>query len=359
MKTHNTPPGIGQWLLVLFCFSVSGVGAAISIGLNWTFGLEFGGPFAAAIFVAMDCLKVSIPFVANSRGGWTIRHRATWAIAILISVISASSHLLKDQMATIRETRAAAVSAAGARTDSEKARADLAAIKETMSVAALTALADEARLKVADAEKAAKSAGVQCVQQKRCREANEARRTFLERLGQAQAKEEIQKQLATVSTAAAQPVKALGMAGSLAELTGGDEAKIANVISIGLSVLVLIALELAATFSGDAGLLLAQTVARHKAACQPKPAPISTTSAAEAPEQTGKLTKAQALLRLKTFIWHCPNERTDLSRRELALMFGVSRATFADWFGEWRERGDIAETKEGSKSILTAPRKSA
>jgi hypothetical protein len=88
--------------------------------------------------------------------------------------------------------------------------------------------------------------------------AHKARRNdYLARLGLAERRDALQRQLAASSGKAdANLNHALGAADALAALTGGDKFRVATIISLALSIAMLIVLQLLASLSGDAAMLL-------------------------------------------------------------------------------------------------------
>jgi hypothetical protein len=88
----------------------------------------------------------------------------------------------------------------------------------------------------------------------------------------------LQKQLAASSNQPANSEVALGAADALATLVGGDKFHIATLIGLALSIAMLLMLELLASLSGDAAILLAKTA-------NTLPSPIE---AAAVPQAAGK-----------------------------------------------------------------------
>jgi hypothetical protein len=146
--------------------------------------------------------------------------------------------------------------------EKRNAFAALSLISEPLSVAALEKLEKEKRDAV-DREAGRGHCGPKC--EGLIGEADK----LLERLGQAKRREHLEAQLAaTVQTVDATPVTALGSADTLAALTGGDKAGIAQHEAIVKAILMLMILEIIAMFSGDAGNLFARTYRARKAADQ-------------------------------------------------------------------------------------------
>jgi hypothetical protein len=147
-------------------------------------------------------------------------------------------------------SQATANAASVAATEEMGTRQDLAAIKETLPTEALRQLTSEAR-----AETAREEASGGCGE--RCRAQKARYSKYLVRLGVAERRDALQQKLATLSGGAqAAPQQALGAADVLATLIGGDKFRIATMIGLSLSIAMLIILELLASLSGDAALLL-------------------------------------------------------------------------------------------------------
>lgn len=360
MKPNTTPPSIGQWMLVLFLAAASLVCGGISITLNWTFGIEIS-LFAAIIFAAFGCLEILIPFVAKSGNGWTMRYRAAWLVCLAVSVLTAGSHLLRDQAQKVKDQQAQTATVAGARVDQDRVRADLNKITETMSVQALADLVKAAKAKTAEMETAARQAGVACAVQKRCVAAQAEQTKYLERLGQAQAKEDLTRQLKATAPTAATAEKSIGMADSLAAVSGYDRAKIAYWLGLVVVALQILGLELAITFSGDVGERLAGLIAARKAA-RPTTKPRAAQPAREEPRQdpgeTGT-TKEKALFLTQSLIWMSEGQQTSKGIRALAEKFGVPKSTYAEWMKDWIGQGLILKIEINGKTMLRAPRKAA
>jgi hypothetical protein len=119
---------------------------AISLSLNIAFGLQTS-VVAALVFALSDCAKIMLPMVSAALGRWDRRRRMAWAVAVAISVTAALSSLLESEAQRLKDSEAASHLAQDARADIDRARQDLAAIKEPLSAAALRSLLDEATAK--------------------------------------------------------------------------------------------------------------------------------------------------------------------------------------------------------------------
>lgn len=361
MKTSTTPPSIGQWMLVLFLAAASLVCGGISITLNWTFGIEMS-LFAAIIFAAFGVLEILIPFVAKSGNGWTMRYRAAWLVCLAVSVLTASSHLLRDQAQKVKDQQAQTSTVNGARADQDRVRADLAKITETMSVQSLTDLVKGAKAKAAEMEQTARQVGVSCSVQKKCVAAQDAATKYTERLGQAQAKEDLTRQLKATAPVATTAEKSFGAADSLAAVSGYDRAVIAYWLGLVVVALQILGLELAITFSGDVGERLAGLIAARKAikASRQPTKPRATVAREESqPDDDTRVTKERALFMTQSYIWMSQDQQTDKGSRALAEKFGVARSTYDGWLQDWIARGIILKIAVNGKPMLRAPRKAA
>jgi hypothetical protein len=194
-------------------------------------------------------------------------------VAVAISVTAALSSLLESEAQRLKDNDAAAHLARDARADIDRARQDLAAIKEPLSTPALRSLLDEAKAR-ADREAGRGGCGP------RCEAARAEAAQLVARLGMAERREAMQAQLVDARTAAmTNPETALGASDTLAALTGGDRTRIATLISIAISIAMLIILELLATFSGDGASILRRAWFARPVQTAPaqsgKPAPVS------------------------------------------------------------------------------------
>jgi hypothetical protein len=191
-----------------------------------------------------------LPMVSAALGRWDLRRRMAWGVAVAISVTAALSSLLESEAQRLKNSQAANHLAQDARADIDRARQDLAAIKEPSSAAALRSLLKEARAR-ADREATRGGCGP------RCEAARAEAAKLVARLGIAERREALRAQLREAGKIAkAHPEKALGATDTLAALTGGDRPRIATLTSIAISIAMLIILELIATFSGDAAAVL-------------------------------------------------------------------------------------------------------
>ncbi|MGF1619646.1 MAG: hypothetical protein ACFCUR_03420 [Rhodomicrobiaceae bacterium] len=270
MTTDHASPHFGHWCLgVLFALLALAAGA-ISLSLNITFGLQTS-VIAALIFALSDGAKILLPMVSAALGRWDLRRRMAWGVAVAISVTAALSSLLESEAQRLKDSEAASQLARDARAGIDRARQDLAAIKEPLSATALRSLLDEATTR-ADREAARGGCGP------RCEAARAEAAQLVARLGMAERREELQTQLSDPKRAAkTNPETALGATDTLAALTGGDRARIATLTSIAISIAMLIILELLATFSGDAAAVLRRAWSARPVHATPpqseKPAP--------------------------------------------------------------------------------------
>jgi hypothetical protein len=230
----------------------------ISFLINVSFGLQTS-LVAAAVFGLSDAAKILLPMAAAALGGWNMRRRLAWLIAVIISVAAALSSLLEDEAARIQASEIAASAASAARADEANARQELAGIRELLPAAVLQRLADEAGAEAAR-EEASGGCGERCQTQK------VRHSEYLARLGLAERQDALQEQLAASAGQPANSEIALGAADALVALVSGDKFRIATMVSLALSIAMLLILELLASLSGDAAMLLG------KAAGLPSPA---------------------------------------------------------------------------------------
>lgn len=235
----------GQWLVGLLFGAIALYCGWISLQMNVRFGMQFSET-TAQIFAVSDIAKIMLPIMA-AYIGWTRRQRIAWAVAIIISITAALSSLLQDQAQVIKDNQAISQTVESAQKTADRARREMQAISETMSVAALQALV-VAKNEAAEREANRGSCGPICEGIKT------EHAELLIRLGQAQRRDSLQAQLDQATAAIAQtPEKANGPSDHLATLSGGDKLMIASVFSALVSVAQLVILEFLATFSGDAG----------------------------------------------------------------------------------------------------------
>lgn len=276
MKTDNSMPIAGQWVLGIFFGTLALSAGFISMQMNWQFGLQ-ASVICGVIFVLSDCAKIALPIVAAALGGWDMRRRIAWAIAIGISITAALSALLQDQAQHMKDGQAISRTIEAAQQDAQRARHELQAISETASVSALQQITD-AKQSAAEREAGRDFCGPKCEALK------DEHVALLERLGNAQRRDKLQARIDDATAAmAATPEKANGMADSLADMTGGDKALIATVVYVLVSIAQLAILELIATFSGDAGMTIRNAMRRNRPAKRPQrdatPAqPVATTA---------------------------------------------------------------------------------
>jgi hypothetical protein len=266
---HLARPAGLRLLGILFVLLALSAGM-ISLVINISFGLQTS-MIAAAVFGLSDGAKILLPMAAATLGGWNMRRRMAWLVAVIISVAAALSSLLEDEAGRIQASRMAADATSAAHAVEANARQELAGIREPLPAAVLQRLAHEA-----GAEAAREETSGGCGE--RCRTQKSRRGEYLTRLGLAERRDALQKQLAASSNQPANSEMALGAADALATLVGGDKFHIATLIGLALSIAMLLILELLASLSGDAAMLLAKTAA----------ALSSPTEAATEPQAAGK-----------------------------------------------------------------------
>jgi hypothetical protein len=261
MSKDTKPPGFGQYILAIILGLLAIVAGAISLSMNVAFGLKTG-LVMAAIFALSDGAKIILPMIDAALGGSTPKRSIAYWTAVLISVLAATSYLLETQATRLLQSEKASETATSARTDAERIRSELASISEPLSATALVRLEKEKR-DAGDREGGRGYCGPKCEDLKIEADA------LLERLGMAKRRERLEAQLAgVVETVQALPAEALGSADTLAALTGGDKAEIAQHEAIMKAILMLMILEIIAMFSGDAGNLFVRTYRARRAASQ-------------------------------------------------------------------------------------------
>jgi hypothetical protein len=359
MKTNSTPPGIGQWALALTFLGISLGGAGASLYINYTFGAQFG-PIAAGIFAGGEICLFVVPFTKGSLG-WNPRRRALWVGALALSLTAASFHILQIFEERTKEVSAVAAKVGSAKGNEHEARAELKSITETQSVAALDALVKSAAQATAEAEADAKAHGISCIQRKKCREAADKRDKLTARLGIAQRRDKLERQLEkaqdTISTT---PEQSMAGAATIAAWLQISEAEVSANISIWIMALSILLLVMASGFSGDAGQMLTTCWSARKASRPAKPRASAPVVRSAPADTSGKMTKAQALKLTQAFIWQCPGAQTDKGVRELAEMLGVAKSTYAEWLKSWKQQGKIIEVGfNGTRTIIQAPKMAA
>lgn len=259
MDEDTKPPGLGQYVLAVILGVLALAAGGISLSMNVAFGLKTG-LVMAAIFALSDGAKIILPMIDAALGGSTLKRSLTYWTAVAISVLAATSYLLETQASRLLHAEKATEAASDARADAERIRGELALISEPLGVSALEKL-EKAKREAADREAGRGYCGPKCEGLKTEADA------LLERLGQAKRRADLEAQLAaTVQTVEATPAEALGSADTLAALTGGDKAEIAQQEAIVKAILMLAILELIAMFSGDAGNLFMRTWRARQAA---------------------------------------------------------------------------------------------
>jgi hypothetical protein len=236
MNKDQTTPHLGHWCLGALFVLLALAAGMISLSMNIAFGLKTS-VFAALVFALSDCAMIMLPMVSSVLGRWDLRRRIAWGVAVMISVTAALSSLLEGEAQRLKDSQAAAHLAGDARTSIDRAKQELATMKEPLSVAVLRSLVDDAR---ASANREAGRGGCG----PRCEAARGEAAQLVARLGMAQRREALQAQLADAKTAAeTNPETALGASDTLAALTGGDKTWIATLTSIAVSIAMLIILE--------------------------------------------------------------------------------------------------------------------
>jgi hypothetical protein len=194
MTADHASPHFGHWCLGALFALLALFAGAISLSLNIAFGLQTS-VVAALVFALSDCAKIMLPMVSAALGRWDLRRRMAWGVAVAISVTAALSSLLESEAQRLKDSDAAAHLARDARAGIDRARQDLAAIKEPLSTPALRALLDEARVR-ADREAGRGGCGP------RCEAAKAEAAKLAARLGIAERRQALQAQLTEAKSAA-------------------------------------------------------------------------------------------------------------------------------------------------------------
>src|SRR5688572_12339473 len=85
VRIDRSPSAAGVRLLgILFALLALSAGM-ISLLINVSFGLQTS-VVAAAVFGLSDGAKILLPMAAAVLGGWNLRRRTAWLIAVIISV---------------------------------------------------------------------------------------------------------------------------------------------------------------------------------------------------------------------------------------------------------------------------------
>jgi hypothetical protein len=344
--------GLGQWLLGGAALAISVAVGSISLTFNFKFGLQ-AGFICACIFAVADIAKLSIPFMGEMFG-WRFGfgrafNLTAYGVCLITSITCAGFHLIQDRAQERLEVAQAENKLAGASADQGAARTALAAITEASTVEALEAQLASAKTIAADAEKAAKEAGITCALRTKCVTAAAARDKLVERLGLAKRRDQLTASLATAKGEASTVApKALGPADDIAALTGVSKTSAAIGVSLFLTLLQLFVLEVLAPFSGVAAMIFADAIGRRKAARAVMPVKTKQTAIIE--PQT---LKDKALLKLQLMCWNAPGGVLITSKAALFQAFqadglAVKRTAFYDWCREWAATGEI-EVKENGK----------
>ena len=361
-RRQPAPPSLGQWLLGSAALAISVAVGSISLTFNFKFGLQ-AGFIAACIFAVADIAKLSIPFMGEMFG-WRFGfgrafNLAAYGVCLATSITCAGFHLIQDRAQERLDIQRQESALAGASADQSAARAALAAITEVSTVEALEAQLSSAKALVADAEKAAREAGITCALRTKCLAATASRDRLVERLGLAKRRDALQISLkAAKGEASTVAPKALGPADDIAALTGMSKTTAAIGVSLFLTLLQLFVLEVLAPFSGVAAMIFGNAIERRKAAAAPikakQPAPFEP-----------KTPKEKALLRLQLMCWNAPGGVLITSRSALFQAFqtdglAVKRTAFYDWCREWTATGEIEVKDNGRRaSEIRARRKAA
>jgi hypothetical protein len=353
----STHSGLGQWLLGSAALGISLAVGTISLTINFKFGLQ-ASLLAACIFAVADIAKLSLPFMGEMFGwnfGFGRKYNFTaYGVCLVTSITCAGFHLIQDRAQERIDIERQESTFAGASADQGRARTALAELenKEASTVEALDAQLASAKTLAAEAEKAAKEAGITCAQRTKCVAATAVRDKLVERLGLAKRRDQLKAELNTAkgeaSTAAP---KALGPADDIVALTGASKTAAAIGVSLFLTLLQLFVLEVLAPLSGVAAMIFGNAIERRKAA-KAAASPVKAAKSAPAPVEPRTL-KEKALLKLQLMCWNAPGGVLITSRSALFQAFqadglAVKRTAFYEWCKEWQSAGEI-EVKDNGK----------
>ena len=351
-RRQPAPPSLGQWLLGSAALGISLSVGLISLSINFTFGLQ-ASLLAACIFAVADIAKLSIPFMGEMFGwnfGFGRKFNMTaYGACLVTSITCAGFHLIQDRAQERIDIEKQESTLAGASADQGAARAALAAITEASTVEALDAQLASAKTLVAEADKAARDAGINCAQRTKCVAATAARDKLVERLGLAKRRDELQATLKTAKGEASTVApKALGPADDISALTGVSKTTAAIGVSLFLTLLQLFVLEVLAPFSGVAAMIFANAIERRKATAVPAKAKQT------APIEP-KTPKEKALLKLQLMCWNAPGGVLITSKSALFQAFqsdglALKRTAFYDWCREWAATGEIEVRDNGKRA---------
>jgi hypothetical protein len=354
-RRQPAAPSLGQWLLGSAALGISLAVGSISLTINFKFGLQ-ASLLAACIFAVADIAKLAFPFMGEMFGwnfGFGRKYNMTaYGVCLVTSITCAGFHLIQDRAQERIDIERQESTLAGVSADQGAARRDLAAITEASTVEALDAQLASAKTLTAEAEKAARDAGITCAQRTKCVAATAARDKLVERLGLAKRRDKLQASLDTAKGEASTVApKALGPADDIAALTGGSKTAAAIGMSLFLTLLQLFVLEILAPLSGVAAMIFGNAIERRKAA-NAATSQVRATKSAPAPIEPRTL-KEKSLLKLQLMCWNAPGGVLITSRSALFQAFqadglAIKRTAFYDWCKEWQTAGEI-EVKDNGK----------
>jgi len=369
-RRQSSPASLGQWLLGGSALAISLAVGSISMTFNFKFGLQ-AGFISACIFAVADAAKLSIPFMGQMFG-WRFGfgkafNVSAYAICLITSLTCAGFHLTQERAQERIDIAAQETKLAGASFDQDAARAALTAITEVSTADALETQLASARMIAAGEESRAKEADLICAQRTKCVDAAKTRDKLVERLGLAKQRDKLQESLAAAKTEAGSvSAKAIGPADDIAAWTGTSKTTAAIGVSLFLTILQLLVLEVLAPFSGVAAGIFADAMSRRKAG-NTTGAPARSTKFAVQPIEP-QTPKARALLKLQVKCWNAPGGVLIASKSALFQAFkddgfATTRTAFYEWCKEWETNGEIEvrEVKSAGKrsSEIRARRKAA
>jgi hypothetical protein len=352
VKKYTQKTEISQYILACILGTLAIVAGGISLAMNVAFGAKTG-IVMAAIFALSDGAKIILPMVNAALGGVSIKRKAAYSLAVVISIAAATSYLLEMQTARIREIQHREQARSGAERDIARIRKELSKITEPLGVPALQALV---AAKGAAAQREANRGSCGPI----CEKLREEQAALTARLGQATRRGKLETMLKVkIDQLERIPAAALGSADTIAALTGINKELAAQREGMLKAILMLVILEMLAMFSGDAGTLFIATYRARKAAKPKDPAPDKkpaepTPAKTKRPGRKARISPEAAfeVLRAKAIDGTIVGSNTSIAR-----MLNVPVPTVGDinkgWLTQWEAEGKIKiEVRKRGRTVL-------
>jgi hypothetical protein len=314
---------------------------------NYEYGAGISPELATVMVIAAVCVA-ALPAVA-AIFGWSSLLRTLTAVCVLLTCWAAINAYAQKMGAQILGRTAEAAKYASAEKDQARARATLAAIKETADTATLERL-------IADAGKTAealeqgdtkKMGAASCF--KFCREAKAAHAALLDRLAEAKTRDAAKAELAEAKTdAEAGPSEASMVATWIAARTNRDAADIARTIALVMTILGILVTQGVALLAHTAVKLIGSGVKSRRQSAEDQPEPAAT-------ETPAVMTEAAALDWLRQRI-RTSQGTYIASGNKIADEIGVARSTFAKWVQRWIESGALTVVRSGRRTEFSVPK---